>query len=250
MDTMAISRETIKTLREAKAWSQAHLAEAAGLSLRTVQRMEAEGTASGETRLAVAAALNVPVDALNPAPPPAARPVMEPEPEPAPDDGGANGHLLVFIVCAIGTLYSIWLGSGLPPVVASHFGVTGEANGYMTRDQFVGLMLFTLVGVPPLMLWGMSRAIRNRATLRIPDAAYWLAASRRPATERWLRRHFALFCAGLPLFLGWMFWLVARANRGAPAHPVIDNGWMLGSVGIFLAITAVWVAVLNRHFRR
>ena len=244
MDTMAISRETIKTLREAKAWSQAHLAEAAGLSLRTVQRMEAEGTASAETRLALAAALDVPVEALNP--PPAARPVIEPE----PDDGGANGNLLVFIVSAVGMLYSIWLGSGLPPVVASHFGVTGDANGYMTRDQFVGLMLFVLAGVPPLMLWGLSRAIRKRATLRIPDAAYWLAESRRPATERWLRRHVALFCVGLPVFLGWMFWLVARANRGAPAHPVIDNGWMLGSVAVFLAITAVWVAVLNRHFRR
>jgi len=244
MDTMAIAREKIKALREAKAWSQAHLAEAAGLSLRTVQRMEAEGTASGETRLAVAAALGVPVEALNPAARPAAAPVIEPE----PDDDGAPGKLLVFAVSGCGLLYSLWLGSRLPPVVASHFSVTGAANDSMPRDQFVGLMFFVLCALPPLMLWGMTLALRKPRTLRIPDAAYWLSESRRPATERWLRSHFALFCAGLPIFLGWIFWLVAQANRSA--HPTLDNGTMLASTGLFLAATAVWVAVLNRHFRR
>ena len=246
MDTMPISRETIKALREAKAWSQAHLAEAAGLSLRTVQRMEAEGTASAETRLAVAAALDVPVDTLGPPAAAAPAPVIEPE----PDDGGASGNLLVFVVSAAGILYAIWLGSGLPPRVASHFGVTGDANGWMTRDQFVGVMLFVLGVLPPLMQWGMTRALRTGKRLRIPDAAYWLSAARRPATERWLRRHFALFCAALPLFLARVFWLVAQANRGAPAHPMLDNGAMLTSLGLFLAATAVWVAVMNRHFRR
>ena len=37
---MPVSGERIKALRDAKAWSQAHLAEAAGLSLRTIQRVE------------------------------------------------------------------------------------------------------------------------------------------------------------------------------------------------------------------
>jgi transcriptional regulator with XRE-family HTH domain len=246
MDTMAISRETIKALREAKAWSQTHLAQAAGLSLRTVQRMEAEGTASAETRLAVAAALDVSVEALNPAPPPV--PAVEPEPE--PDDDGAPGKLLVFVVSGAGVLFALWLGSGLPPVVASHFGAAGDANGWMRRDAFVGVMCFLLGVVPSLALWGMTRVLRRGRTLRIPDAAYWLADGRRPATERWLRGHFALFCAGLPVFLAWIFWLVARANRGAPAHPTLDTGAMLASLAVFLGATAVWVAMLNRHFRR
>jgi transcriptional regulator with XRE-family HTH domain len=244
MDTMAISRERIKALRESRAWSQAHLAEAAGLSLRTVQRMEAEGTASGETRLAVAAALGVPVEALNPAVPVA--PVVEPE----PDDDGAPGKLLVLAVSGAGVLFALWLGSGLPPVVASHFGAAGEANGWMSRDAFVALMCFLLGVMPSLALWGMTSALRRGRKLRIPDAAYWLADSRRAATQRWLRRHFALFCAGLPVFLGWIFWLVARANRGAPPHPTLDNGAMLASLAVFLCATGVWVAVLNRHFRR
>lgn len=55
----------IRKLREARAWSQEHLAVAAGLSLRTIQRVEAEGKASAETRLALAAALGVEVGALS-----------------------------------------------------------------------------------------------------------------------------------------------------------------------------------------
>ena len=55
----------VRKLRESKAWTQEHLASAAGVSLRTIQRMEADGTASAESRLAIAAALNVPVENIN-----------------------------------------------------------------------------------------------------------------------------------------------------------------------------------------
>lgn len=51
--------DTLKRLREAKCWSQAHLAQAAGLNIRTVQRIEAGEPCSPETMLSLAAALNV-----------------------------------------------------------------------------------------------------------------------------------------------------------------------------------------------
>jgi len=55
----------VKKLRESKSWTQEHLATAAGVSLRTIQRMEADGSASAESRLAVAAALGVPVENIH-----------------------------------------------------------------------------------------------------------------------------------------------------------------------------------------
>jgi DNA-binding XRE family transcriptional regulator len=58
---MKINGEAVRALREQKSWSQEHLANAAGLSVRTVQRVEVESAASAETRLALAAALGVPV---------------------------------------------------------------------------------------------------------------------------------------------------------------------------------------------
>lgn len=49
----------IRKLREDKGWSQEHLAAVSGLSARTIQRLEAEGNASLESRSAIAVALGV-----------------------------------------------------------------------------------------------------------------------------------------------------------------------------------------------
>jgi len=54
----------IKRWREERSWSQDHLSEAAGLSLRTVQRIENGDGASRESVMALAAAFNVDVIAL------------------------------------------------------------------------------------------------------------------------------------------------------------------------------------------
>lgn len=53
----------IRELRERKAWTQEHLAEASQLSVRTVQRAE-EGVMSAETATALAGALDEPVEEL------------------------------------------------------------------------------------------------------------------------------------------------------------------------------------------
>jgi transcriptional regulator with XRE-family HTH domain len=66
---MKINGDAVRALREQKSWSQEHLADASGLSVRTIQRVEMENLASAETRLALAAALDVPVAVLMPAPP-------------------------------------------------------------------------------------------------------------------------------------------------------------------------------------
>ena len=56
--------DTVKALREAKCWSQSHLADAAGVNIRTIQRIEAGEPCSYETTLALAAALSIDVSQL------------------------------------------------------------------------------------------------------------------------------------------------------------------------------------------
>ena len=63
-EVMKIDAQRIKRLREVRGWSQEHLASICGLSPRTVQRLEAEGNASLESRMAVAAALGVAAEDL------------------------------------------------------------------------------------------------------------------------------------------------------------------------------------------
>jgi len=57
--------DKIKRWREERRWSQEHLAELAGLGLRTVQRIETGEPASHESLMALAAAYNVDVLALS-----------------------------------------------------------------------------------------------------------------------------------------------------------------------------------------
>lgn len=68
MDVM-INKELIKTLRKQKNWSQDELATAAGLSYRTIQRIESAGNCSLESKKALASALEVDLDELKYKPP-------------------------------------------------------------------------------------------------------------------------------------------------------------------------------------
>ena len=63
MDQKSIGHR-IKHLRDRKAWTQEHLASAAHVSVRTVQRAE-EGVLSAETLSALAGALDVPVEEIS-----------------------------------------------------------------------------------------------------------------------------------------------------------------------------------------
>jgi len=77
MDNSSIGKK-IKRLRDGKAWTQEHLADAARISVRTVQRAE-EGVLSAETLSAIAGALDVPVQELSVrAKPPAGWPRISP----------------------------------------------------------------------------------------------------------------------------------------------------------------------------
>lgn len=59
-----VDRDRIRSEREKRAWSQEHLAGAAGIGARTVQRIEATGIASYESVRAISAVLEIPVSEL------------------------------------------------------------------------------------------------------------------------------------------------------------------------------------------
>lgn len=61
---MRIDAEKIRTWRDDRCWSQEHLAAAAGVSLRTVQRLEKGESVSRDTVMSLAAAFDVDAGAL------------------------------------------------------------------------------------------------------------------------------------------------------------------------------------------
>ena len=262
MDTaMAVSRERIKALRESRAWSQAHLAEAASLSLRTVQRVEAEGTASAETRLAIAAALDVQVDDLNtPAPvvveplaivepPPVRMPACEaaPLPRAARLDPGAFNVVAMLAAFTASLLYMMWRGSSLPTEVATHFGVGGDVNGHLSRDAVVTGMAL-LAALMPTALWVALDWRLKRDRVKIPNADYWLEAPRRRETLAYLVRHTMWLSLVVIAFVTFGFWLIASANTVA-GHPSLDMASTMAGVAVFVAAICAWIATLGLRFR-
>lgn len=53
---MQINKERLRQEREKRSWTQSHLSEVADLSVRTMQRIEANGIASKESAMALASA--------------------------------------------------------------------------------------------------------------------------------------------------------------------------------------------------
>lgn len=62
---MKINAPLVIALRNQRSWSQQELAMASGLNLRTVQRIEADGVASLQSRKALALAFDVEVSELD-----------------------------------------------------------------------------------------------------------------------------------------------------------------------------------------
>lgn len=62
---MEINSNIIKDLRQQKGWTQQHFADASGLSLRTIQRVERDGCAARETALAICATLGIELKQLS-----------------------------------------------------------------------------------------------------------------------------------------------------------------------------------------
>ncbi len=65
---MDINAEKIKLLRLAKRWTQQHLADASGLSLRTIQRVERDGAASKETVLCLCSVFEIEIEVISNSP--------------------------------------------------------------------------------------------------------------------------------------------------------------------------------------
>ena len=62
---LMINSTVVKALRKKSGWSQEQLANASGLSLRTIQRVESESKASMETKVCLAATFQISLESLN-----------------------------------------------------------------------------------------------------------------------------------------------------------------------------------------
>jgi serine/threonine-protein kinase len=136
----------------------------------------------------------------------------------------------------------------LPARVASHFAADGLANGFMTRQGYLLLMLAITAITAGLPAYLIGVAVRRTPMkLNIPNKAYWLAPERRLETAEFMIGHATALAAGLAIFLLGMHLLLIRANHLSPPHLELAPfaALMLG----FGVAMAAWIARLHRRFR-
>jgi uncharacterized membrane protein len=137
----------------------------------------------------------------------------------------------------------------LPERIATHFGLDGQANGWMTRTAHVRFMLGFGLGLPLFML-ALSAIITRLggAGLNIPNRDYWLAPERRAQTLAFAQRKMVWFASLLVGFFAIINHLTVSANTRAPAALSGTEMWLPIAL-IFVAI-GIWAALLIRPFRR
>jgi uncharacterized membrane protein len=62
-----------------------------------------------------------------------------------------KAHVLSLFIIVLATIVSIVVYPKLPPVIASHWGISGEVNGYMSR--FWGLFIMPIISFVMLLLF-------------------------------------------------------------------------------------------------
>jgi hypothetical protein len=138
----------------------------------------------------------------------------------------------------------------LPVRVASHFGIDGKPNGWMSRDACIAFNAGIAVIVPVIIIGTMAGAGKIPVSfINLPHKEYWLAPERRKDALATLLR-FSLWLAILTvLLLTAMHWMMVRANT-PNAKGQLDTGtfWMV--FGGFLAATISWIVLLVRHFSK
>lgn len=136
----------------------------------------------------------------------------------------------------------------LPEKMASHFGPSGQADGWMPKDAFmvmnVSLMLFTalLLGSIRTLL----RYIPDDA-INLPYKEFWLAPERRDGTLRVVSSYFLWFAVATTALLAAILHGVYRANL-SPLPILGSLTWVI--LGAYLVYTLCWTVSLTRRFKR
>ena len=153
---MKLSAALVRRLRTERGWSQDQLATASGLSLRTIQRVEAEGVASMATRVSLAATFSIPLAQLSEA--------QTVEAAAPPASGRHFGSLLL----GLAVLSCGMLGESMR--LPATLGLRGDAVALVSSFSLTINLLLAAVGIA-LVAQAAWRLLRERRWMNVALAS-------------------------------------------------------------------------------
>jgi uncharacterized membrane protein len=151
------------------------------------------------------------------------------------------GYVL-FLLCTVSLLQ-------LPQRMATHFDISGQPNGWMSRSSAVvfqgaiGLIL-------PLIIAAAFYSLRLVPTrwINCPRRDFWFAPERRDETCTYLSRQ-GLWLASLEVGLQGVLWYQLIENNSTTI-PHLSSSAFLVTLGVFVVAMVAWVMRLIRHFAK
>jgi len=154
----------------------------------------------------------------------------------------------IWTVSTIASIASVLLlAASLPERVATHFGTSGQANGWMTHSSHLIFFILFAIGFSSFVI-GISYIIRflPASMLNVPHAEYWRSPEHYRKACDFLFLHSFWFGALSSIWVAALHYLIVQANRTTPA--VLDSAKMGGLTLAFLTGTGLWVAAMIWHF--
>jgi len=156
--------------------------------------------------------------------------------------------LLFLIVSAVAFTVSLfYFLPDLPDRLATHFGGTGQPNGWMTRNQHIIGISFLGFGLPALVI-GICYSLRffPSSMLNVPRASFWRSPEHYPEACRILLKWSFWFGGISFLWTGTLNYQLVVANRLSPPHLASIPVFILS--GIYIAATGALILVLMLQF--
>ena len=150
--------------------------------------------------------------------------------------------LMLCITFILGT------AQNLPPVVASHFNLSGKPDASMSRDQFTNLFLAIMVLTSSLMaLLPTLIAKLPPQMINIPNRMHWLSPDRIDETKQILKAYLLIFASKLCCFMAVIFWLIVQAHLHNP--PQLSAHYLMATTVVFVILTLYWSLRLSKRFK-
>ncbi len=156
---------------------------------------------------------------------------------------------LVAVMIAGGMGLVAATSDALPAAIATHFGLNGEPNGWMTHARYMTGIYALVVGFPLItaLLVGTLPRFAPRIT-KLPNRDYWLAPPRRADTLRRLSTYALVLAATSVVLILGVHLLVLAKNVTGPGSPPLAVPIVLMAVAI-VGMTAAAI-VVKRRFRQ
>jgi uncharacterized membrane protein len=157
---------------------------------------------------------------------------------------------IILAICLAGFLALVaGTVSILPDKVASHFGGSGEPDGWMSKSGFLTFMVLFGLGMP-LLVTALTGACTflPRWMVNLPNKDYWLSPAMQSGTRWYLVGQALWLDCLLVLMIGAIHYLTVVAHRSDPVRLPMTAFYVV--LAVFLLLVFAWSWLVVRRFKR